>query len=177
MRFTAFSGQTVDLSRRWEQSDVNARAANYESKTGIDFDRVRPNIRCRLVLGGDLGDYGPLDSRNYVQEWGEPIIALDSGKGSFVLLDPRSTHWEGAKTSEAKWTQGEGNTVTFSGAVEFLIGNVGRDAGTLVLKGKFGTDGAITGEAMFFPPDQDPNDPKAKPSKSGAFKAIRVPAG
>jgi hypothetical protein len=105
------------------------------------------------------------------------IEALDSGKGSFQLLDPRSTHWVGAKTSEAKWTQGEGNSVTFSGAVEFLIGNVGRDAGTLVLKGKFGTDGAIAGEATFFPLDQDPNDPRARPSKIGTFKAIRVPAG
>ncbi len=62
----------------------------------------------------------------------------------------------------------------FSGPVEFPLGNVGRDAGTLVLKGKFGTDGAITGEAIFFPVDQDPKDPKARPSKSGSFKAIRV---
>jgi hypothetical protein len=65
----------------------------------------------------------------------------------------------------------------FSGTVEFPLGNVGRDAGTLVLKGKFGTEGTVTGAAIFFPLDQDPKDPKARPSKSGSFKAIRVAGG
>jgi hypothetical protein len=51
---------------------------------------------------------------------------------------------------------------------------VGRDAGTLVLKGKLGTSDSISGEAMFFRPDQDPTNPKANPSKSGSFKATRV---
>ena len=100
--------------------------------------------------------------------------AQGAGKGSFLLVDPRSYFWEPARPAEAKWTQDGGNSVTFSCAIEFPIGNVGRDAGTLVLNGKFGTDGSITGEAMFFPPDQDPKDPKARPSKSGMFKAIRL---
>jgi len=103
--------------------------------------------------------------------------ARESGKGSFLLLDPRSKVWGPAGPSEAKWTQGDEGSVMFSGPVEFLIGNVGRDAGTLVLKGKFGTEGTITGAATFFPLDQDPKDPKAKPSKSGSFKAIRVTGG
>jgi hypothetical protein len=103
--------------------------------------------------------------------------ARDSGNGSFLLLDPRSKVWGPAKPSEAKWTQGDEGSVMFSGTVEFPLGNVGRDAGTLVLKGKFGTEGAITGSAIFFPLGQDPKDPKAKPSKSGSFKAIRVTGG
>ena len=100
--------------------------------------------------------------------------ARESGKGSFLLLDPRLKFWGPAKPSEAKWTQDDEGSVVFSGPVEFPLGNVGRDAGTLVVKGKFGTEGSITGEAQFFPLDQDPKDPKAKPSKSGTFKAIRV---
>ena len=100
--------------------------------------------------------------------------ARESGKGTFLLLDPGSKFRGLAGPSEATWTQGDGGSVMFSGTVEFPLGNVGRDAGTLVLKGKFGTDGSIAGEAMFFPSDQDPKDPKAKPSKSGTFKAIRV---
>ena len=100
--------------------------------------------------------------------------ARDSGKGSFLLLDPRSKSWGSAEPSEAKWTQGDEGSMMFSGTVEFPLGNVGRDAGTLVLKGKFGTDGSITGVVTFFPLDQDPKDPKAKPSKSGSFKAFRV---
>jgi len=103
--------------------------------------------------------------------------ARESGKGSFLLLDPRLKFWGPAKPSEAKWTQGDENSVMFSGAVQFPLGNVGLDRGTLVLKGKFGTEGSIAGEATFFPLDQDPKDPKAKPSKSGSFKAIRVTGG
>ena len=46
--------------------------------------------------------------------------ARDSGKkGSPLLLDPRSNVWEPAKPSEAKWTRGDQDAVTFSGAVEF----------------------------------------------------------
>ncbi|MGH8095403.1 MAG: hypothetical protein ACREIF_18370 [Chthoniobacterales bacterium] len=100
--------------------------------------------------------------------------AGDSGKGSFLLLDPRSKFWGTAGPSKAEWTRGDEDSVIFSGIVEFPLGNVGRDAGTLVLKGKFGTDGSITGEAMFFPLDQDAKDPKARPSKEGTFKATRV---
>jgi hypothetical protein len=102
------------------------------------------------------------------------VEARDSGKGSFRLVDPNSNSWGLAGPWEAKWTQSGQGAVMFSGAVEFPLGNVGRDAGTLVLKGKIGTEGSITGEAMFFPLGQDPNDPKAKSSKSGTFKAIRT---
>ena len=67
--------------------------------------------------------------------------AQNDGKGTLTVTDPQSKVWAGAKPSEAKWTAGEGNSVTFSGPVEFLIGNVGRDAGTLTLKGKFDGSG------------------------------------
>ena len=89
------------------------------------------------------------------------------GKGSLLLLDPRSTFWEGAKRAEAKWTRGEGSSVTFSGPIEFPIGNVGRDAGTLVLKGRFETEDLITGEMEFSSLGGD------RPSKHGTFKAVR----
>jgi hypothetical protein len=100
--------------------------------------------------------------------------ARESGKGSFLPFIPRPDQIGSTALSAAKWTQGDAGSVTFSGAVEFPLGNVGRDAGTLVLKGKSGNGGTITGEAKFFPLDQDPTDPKAAPSKSGSFKAIRV---
>ena len=50
-----------------------------------------------------------------------------------------------------KVDSGRRNSVVFSGPVEFLIGNVGRDAGTLLFKGKFETDGSIRGEVEFSP--------------------------
>jgi hypothetical protein len=51
--------------------------------------------------------------------------------------------------------------------VEFLIGNVGRDAGTLTLKGKFTSPESIAGEVDFSPLVGD------GPSKQGTFKAVR----
>src|SRR5205823_267838 len=97
--------------------------------------------------------------------------AQAAGKGSLLLVDARSNSWEPAKPSEAKWTLGAENAVTFSGAVEFPIGNVGRDPGTLVCKGKFETENLITGEVEFSPLVGD------RPSKSGKFRAIRTTGG
>jgi hypothetical protein len=48
--------------------------------------------------------------------------ALSDGKGTLTVADPQSKVWGGAKPSEGKWTRDEGNSVTFSGPVEFLIG-------------------------------------------------------
>ena len=93
--------------------------------------------------------------------------AQGDGKGSLQLTDPAAKVWVGAKPSEAKWSRGEGNSVTFSGPVEFLLGNVGRDAGTLTCKGKFETADLISGEVEFSPSVGD------RPSKHGTFKAVR----
>src|SRR5262245_25039095 len=94
--------------------------------------------------------------------------AETDGNGSLAAADPRSKVWDGSKTSKAQWNRGEENSITFSGAVEFLIGNVGRDAGTLTCKGKFETPDLITGEADFSPLVGD------RPSKLGSFKAVRA---
>ena len=93
--------------------------------------------------------------------------ARSDGKGSLVAADPRSKVWDGSKASEAKWNRGEGNSITFSGAVEFLLGNVGRDPGTLECRGKFETPDLITGEVGFSPSVGE------RPTKHGAFKAVR----
>ena len=94
--------------------------------------------------------------------------AQEGGKGTLELLDPRSKVWGGAKPSEAKWSPGEGKLVTFSGAVEFMLGNVGRDAGTLTCKGKFETADLISGEVEFSPSVGE------RPSRHGTFKAVRA---
>jgi hypothetical protein len=101
--------------------------------------------------------------------------ARGSGTGSLLLLDPRSKFSGPPGLAEAKWIQSSDGSVLISGPVQFPLGNVAVDQGTLVLNGKFGTDGAIAGEAKFFPLDQDSKDPKATPSKSGSFKATRIP--
>jgi hypothetical protein len=93
--------------------------------------------------------------------------AQADGKGTLMAADPQSKVWGAAKPSEATWTRGEGNSVTFSGPVEFLLGNVGRDAGTLTCKGKFETADLISGEVEFSPLVGE------RPSKHGTFKAVR----
>jgi hypothetical protein len=94
--------------------------------------------------------------------------AQDDGKGSLTLLDPLAMHWEGAKPSEGKWTRGERNTLTFSGPVEFPLGNIGRDPGTLTFKGKFETSDTITGDVEFSPLIGE------RVSQHGSFKATRT---
>jgi hypothetical protein len=94
--------------------------------------------------------------------------AQGGGKGTFLLMDPMLSRWGPAKPSEAKWTPADQNSVTFSGAVEFPLGNVGRDAGTLAFRGKFETADSITGEVEFAPLVGE------RPSKHGTFKATRT---
>jgi hypothetical protein len=94
--------------------------------------------------------------------------AQAEGKGSFELLDPRAKAWGAPTHFEAKWTLTEANSVTFSGAVEFMLGNVGRDAGTLMFKGKFETPDSISGEVEFAPLVGD------RPTRHGTFKATRA---
>jgi hypothetical protein len=93
--------------------------------------------------------------------------AQADGKGTFLLVDPMLSRWGPAKPSEAKWTPGDQNSMTFSGPVEFPLGNVGRDAGTLMFKGKFQTPDSISGEVEFAPLVGE------RPSKHGTFKATR----
>ena len=94
--------------------------------------------------------------------------AQADGKGTLIVADPQSKVWGPGKPSDAKWTLSEGNSVTFSGPVEFMLGNVGRDAGTLEFKGKFETADLITGEVEFSPLVGE------RPSKHGTFKAVRA---
>ena len=97
--------------------------------------------------------------------------AQNAGKGTLLLLDPMLSKWGPATPSEAKWAPADQNSVTFSGTVEFPIGNVGRDAGTLMFKGKFETESLITGQVEFSPLVGE------RPSKHGTFKAIRAGGG
>jgi hypothetical protein len=95
------------------------------------------------------------------------LDAQEAGKGTLLVLDPRLKVWGPGKPSEAKWSREDPNAVTFSGQVEFMLGNVGRDAGTLTFKGKFENADLITGEVDFAPLVGD------RPTRHGTFKATR----
>lgn len=94
--------------------------------------------------------------------------AAEGGKGSFQLLDPRSNAWGSTKPVEAKWTHASDASISFSGPMEFPLGNIGRDPGTLVFKGTLHPDATITGEVEFS------HLASEQPPKKGAFKAVRT---
>jgi hypothetical protein len=133
-----------------------------------------------LVLIAQTVAVSQAESPNVIGRWNIEITfanddhrslrfdAQDGGKGTLLLVDPKSRAWGSATPSEAKWTRSDDNSVTFSGAVEFMLGNVGRDAGTLVFNGKFETPDLITGEVEFSPLVGEGL------SKHGTFKAVRA---
>jgi hypothetical protein len=98
----------------------------------------------------------------------------DAGRGSFLLLDRRSSLIEPAETTEAKWTQLVGNQLNFSGVVEFPLGNVGREVGLLVFKGTFETEDKISGTVDFFHFAQGSKEPEPEAARTGNFIATRV---
>jgi hypothetical protein len=132
-----------------------------------------------LLIGTCCRAFGQGQSANMTGRWNVEINFADGskrslrfdaqadGKATFLVTDPMLTRWGPAKPSEAKWTQSDQNSVMFSGAVEFPLGNVGRDAGTLQFKGKLQTADSIVGEVEFAPLVGD------RPSKHGTFKATR----
>jgi hypothetical protein len=158
------------------------RRSPQRPKAGASFDirhwcRV---ISWMLIFQTCCAAWGQAQSPSLIGKWNVEITfanndhrslrfdAQSAGKGTFLLLDPRLKVWGHAKPSEANWSPAEGNSVSFSGPVEFLLGNVGRDPGTLVFRGKFETADLITGEVEFSPLVGE------RPSKHGTFKAIRA---
>ena len=132
--------------------------ANRQSMSPVMAETQSPSLLGRWNIEVNFADGNKRSLRFDVQA---------DGKGTFLLLDPMLSRWGPAKPSEAKWTPGDQNSVTFSGAVEFPLGNVGRDAGTLMFKGKFETPDSISGEVEFAPLVGE------RPSKHGTFKATR----
>lgn len=99
--------------------------------------------------------------------------AVESGKGSFALSVPGPTQTAGTDPATGSWSR-SGDVVIFSGPIQFPLGNVGLERGTLVLRGKVASDGSIGGAASFFSADQEPRGAGARPAKSGTFTAGRV---
>ncbi len=101
--------------------------------------------------------------------------AQSDGKGSILLLDTVSSLNSPAEPAKAQWEQAALDQATFSGAIEFPIGNVGRDVGILVFKGKFDSANSISGKVSFFREGQDVKNPATIPAKTSDFTAKRSP--
>ena len=140
---------------------------------------MRRSLIVMLIAGICCTAMAQAQSPNLIGRWNVEITfgegnkrslhfdAQGEGKGSFEVVDPRAKVWGAGTHFEAKWTPDEGNSVTFSGPVEFMLGNVGRDVGTLVFKGRFEAASLITGAVEFASLAGE------RPSKHGTFKATR----
>jgi hypothetical protein len=101
--------------------------------------------------------------------------AQSDGKGTFLLLDTVSSLVPPAEPTKAQWEHAAPDQAKFSGDIEFPIGNVGRDAGILVFKGKFDSANSISGKVSFFRVGQDIKNPATVPAKTSDFTAKRSP--
>lgn len=99
--------------------------------------------------------------------------ARDGGQGAFVPVIPRPNQTDSTEpAAAADWSEDGKGTLTFSGPIQFPLGNIGLERGTLVLNGRRGANGSITGTARLFPAEQGSGQPK--PSRTGTFKASKI---
>jgi hypothetical protein len=130
---------------------------------------------------------GPARSSDVIGNWkaeisfgSGPVRSLrfelrSSGKGVFLPpLGPEPNQILPTDPGSAQWSQSDGQSFRISGPVQFPLGNIAIERGTLILEGKLKGGNTITGKASFFPADQNPATAGAKPSKAGTFKATRI---
>ena len=100
--------------------------------------------------------------------------AKDNGSGSFKLLDTASDDKPVAQPVPAVWSELTNDRISFSGEAELPIGTCCREVGTMIFKGKFSSDNAISGTLIFVTSvDQEESAFKFR-SEVGAFTANRV---
>lgn len=96
--------------------------------------------------------------------------ALGSGTGTFLLLDEVSNLNPPPTFKKAEWKAETAAQFTLAGDVEFPIGNVGIDAGTLHFDGAMNTADSIGGTVTFT------GKATSQITKSGSFTGKRLEA-
>lgn len=102
------------------------------------------------------------------------FIALTNGTGSFRIITPRATT-QPPVTHPAVWVRPLPSLMSFSGEVEFPIGNCCRETGTLIFKGVQTSNGVISGRAMFVSDIAIVATPGAFQTRVGTFTAVPLP--
>ena len=179
IRALRISSFAHDPSFHADRRDSNVIAGTTTVKVALTLILVLAAQTCATGVPGHSQDIvGRWKVEITFKDGTERVLRFDaqpSGKGSLLVRETRSNMVEPAKPAAATWEQNE-KGVTFSGPVEFAVGNFGREQGTMVFKGKFETSDVLSGVLAFFPMDQNPKDPKATPSKTGTFRSTRVSA-
>jgi hypothetical protein len=108
---------------------------------------------------------------------GEKNLVFDSqakGTGSFLLLDAGPDNKPATAPQPATWSQTTNDRVSLSSEVELPIGTCCRELGTLLLKGKFGSDNSISGKAIFITGTVDEESLIGFRALIGTFTATRM---
>jgi len=100
--------------------------------------------------------------------------AQPRGSGSFLLLDTAEDSKPEPFTHPAAWAQTTNDRFSFSAEVELPIGTCCREVGTLIFKGKFDSNTAVSGKVIFVASTTDEENPIGFRSLIGTFTATRV---
>lgn len=108
----------------------------------------------------------------------EKNLILDAqakGAGTFLLLDTGPDNKPAAEPLLAVWSQLTNDRVSFSGEAELPMGTCCREIGTLIFKGRVGSDNNISGKFIFVSSVDEEENPYGFRSLIGTFTATRVP--
>lgn len=103
--------------------------------------------------------------------------AQPKGNGTFLLLDTAADGKPEAAPRAATWVPTTNDRVSFSGEVELPIGDCCRETGSLIFKGKFGSNDALSGKIVFIASTEDEENGVGFRTMVGTFTATRMPAG
>ena len=98
--------------------------------------------------------------------------APQGGSGNFVI--PQGPVLIPLFLTPAVWTQITPTIFSFSGEVEYLFGDAGRQTGTLIFKGSFDSLDNISGQVVFVTNQPDSTNPTGFNTMTGKFAGKRV---
>ena len=102
------------------------------------------------------------------------FMSFSDGTGTFRIIGPRTT-WTTQTIFPSVWRSLTPSFMSFSGEVEFPIGNCCREAGTLVFKGTRANDGTMSGPVLFITSNPIVATPAPYTIRTGTFVATPLP--
>ena len=102
------------------------------------------------------------------------LDAQAKGSGTFLLLDTAPDSKPETSPRPAAWLQTTNDRVGFSGEAEIPFGTCCREAGTLIFKGKFGSNKSLTGKVIFVGSTEEEENPIGFRAMIGTFTATRL---
>ncbi len=94
--------------------------------------------------------------------------------GSFSLLDTGPDNKPVPEPAPAVWSQLTNDRMSFAGETEMPLGTCCREIGTLIFKGKLGSNNEIAGGVIFVTSVDEEESPYKYHSQVGSFTAVRV---